>query len=86
VLLSLGMGIRQSLSLFLTPITHYLALTALHAGRPIGQRKSVAHGVPPVAKSVTGTKRKSHLSRVMSAFGDPKRTFGARAVIGFGSP
>src|SRR5882762_8518274 len=28
VLLSLGMGIRQSLGLFLTPVTHDLALTA----------------------------------------------------------
>jgi len=28
VLLSLGMGLRQSLGLFLTPVTHDLAVTA----------------------------------------------------------
>jgi hypothetical protein len=31
VLLSIGMGLRQSIGLFLTPVTRDLALTAAHA-------------------------------------------------------
>jgi len=45
VLLSIGMGLRQSIGLFLTPVTRDLALTGRHGQADPGERLDARSGM-----------------------------------------